>query len=268
MPSSRASSPIRKARKKSGRIRFAARWLRRRWATTSTWVRVLVIATAILISLPLVNLVVQVIRKPTELWFVADGTLAKQPAETWRHYGASFRTFSTDSISPELLAALTQTESTGNPVVRTYWRWRWSWNPAAWYKPASSAVGLLQMTDPAFAEASRFCIRDHRVISDCWFTSLYFRTLPSHAIELASIYLDRQVAGVMATAPGTTASPQQRQNLAALIHLCGARPARAFVRRGFRPLPGERCGDHLVALYLGKVNAMAQQFARLAKAGD
>jgi hypothetical protein len=268
MPSSRASSPIRKARKKSGRIRFAARWLRRRWATTSTWVRVLVIATAILISLPLVNLVVQVIRKPTELWFVADGTLAKQPAETWRHYGASFRTFSTDRISPELLAALTQTESTGNPVVRTYWRWRWSWNPAAWYKPASSAVGLLQMTDPAFAEASRFCIRDHRVISDCWFTSLYFRTLPSHAIELASIYLDRQVAGVMATTPGTTASPQQRQDLAALIHLCGARPARAFVRRGFRPLPGERCGDHLVALYLGKVNAMAQQFARLAKAGD
>jgi hypothetical protein len=106
------------------------------------------------------------------------------------------------------------------------------------------------------------------VVSDCWFTSLYFRTWPSHAIELASIYLDRQVAGVMATAPGTTASPQQRQDLAALIHLCGARPARAFVRRGFRPLPGERCGDHLVALYLGKVNAMAQQFARLAKAGD
>jgi hypothetical protein len=124
------------------------------------------------------------------------------------------------------------------------------------------------MTDPAFAEASRFCIRNHRVVSDCWFTSLYFRPLPSHAIELASIYLDRQVAGVLAAAPGTSASPRQRQDLAALIHLCGARPARAFLRRGFRLLPAERCGDHLAALYLGKVNAVAQQFTRLAKATD
>lgn len=106
------------------------------------------------------------------------------------------------------------------------------------------------------------------MVADCWFTSLYARPLPSHAIELASIYLDRQVAGVLATAPGTAATPQQKQDLATLIHLCGARPARAFLRRGFRPVPEERCGDHLVALYLGKVNAMAQQFARLAKAED
>jgi hypothetical protein len=32
-------------------------------------------------------------------------------------------------------------------------------------------------------------------------------------------------------------------------------------------MAGERCGDHLVAGYLARVNAMKRQFARLA-AGD
>ncbi|RYX92234.1 MAG: lytic transglycosylase domain-containing protein [Bradyrhizobiaceae bacterium] len=275
MPSPRATPPRRNARSNQGWRRYAkrfrgalrGRWLRQRWSAAPIALRILAIAAAFLIGLPLANLAWQVLRKPTELFVVIGHKLDKQPAETWRAYGAHFRTFSTDSISAELLAALAQTESSGNPVTRTYWRFRWGWNPLALYKPASSAVGLLQMTDPAFAEASRFCIRGHQAVSDCWLTSLYFRTLPSHAIELGSIYLDRQMAGVLASAPGKGASAQQKQDLAALIHLCGARPARAFSRRGFKPLPGERCGDHLVSLYLAKVNVMAQQFARLAKAG-
>lgn len=265
----RATPPIRKRRVRRGTravrlLRWLRAQLRRTWAAAPSAVRIAVVVAAILIALPLVNLAWQVVRKPTELLFFADRTLDKQPADTWRQYGARFREFSTDAVSPELLAALAQTESTGNPVARTYWRWRWGWNPAAWYRPASSAVGLFQMTDPAFAEASRSCIRGHLVVADCWFKGLYARALPGHAIELASIYLDRQVAGVLGAAPGTSASPQQKQDLAAVIHLCGARPAAAFLRRGFRPMAGERCGDHLVAGYLGKVNAMKQQFLRLA----
>src|SRR5262249_17033384 len=122
-----------------------------------------------------------------------------------------------------------------------------------------------QMTDPAYVEASRYCIRGHAVVAtDCWFNSLYVRAVPSHAIELAAVYLDRNVAAVLASAPDTTASPQRKQDLATLIHLCGAGPARAFVRRGFQLTAGERCGDHLVASYLAKVNAMKRQFSRLA----
>jgi hypothetical protein len=269
MSSSRATPPTRKRRRRSRWNRFrrsltrGARWLRGTWANAPTALRFAVLVSALLLALPLANLAWQTIRKPTELLFFADRTLDKEPAETWRQYGALFRKFSTDIISPELLAALAQTESTGNPVARTYWRWRLGWNPAAWYRPASSAVGLFQMTDPAFAEASRYCIRDHAVVADCWFKSLYARPLPGHAIELAAIYLDRQAAGVLVAAPGN-ASPQQKQDLAAVIHLCGARPARAFARRGYRPMAGERCGDHLVAGYLGRVNAMKQQFSRLA----
>jgi hypothetical protein len=229
------------------------------------------IAIAIAILLPLLgltNLVYHVIRKPTELFFFVGHRLDKEPAETWRQYGALFRTYSTSSITPELLAALAQVESSGNPVDRTYWRWRWSFNPFAIYQPASSAVGLFQMIDGAFAEAAKFCIRDHAVVDHgCGFTSLYIRTIPSHSIELASIYLDRNVAAVLARAGDVTPNAQQKQDLAAFIHLCGGGPATAFARRHFQMKADERCGDHLVSAYVARVNAMKRQFVRLAADG-
>lgn len=214
------------------------------------------------------NLVYHVVRKPTELFFLVGGALDKKPSETWRQYGPLFRVYSTSTITPELLAALAQVESTGNPVARTYWRWQLNRNPLAVYRPASSAVGLYQMTDAAFAEAARSCIRKNAVVdADCGFTSLYIRALPSHAIELAAVYLDRNVAAVLARATDATATPQQKQDLAAFIHLCGDGPAGAFVRRGFQTMAGERCGDHLVAAYLARVNAMKRQFLRFAADG-
>jgi hypothetical protein len=216
----------------------------------------------------LMNLVYHVVHKPTELFFLVGGALDKKPSETWRQYGPSFRAYSTSTITPELLAALAQVESTGNPVARTYWRWRLNWNPLAVYQPASSAAGLYQMTDAAYADAARSCIRKNAVVdADCGFTSLYIRAIPSHAIELAAVYLDRNVAAVLARAPDATANPQQKQDLAAFIHLCGAGPAGAFVRRGFQVMAGERCGDHLVAAYLAMVNAMKRQFLRFAADG-
>ena len=226
-----------------------------------------VAAILLAIVVPL-NVVYHVIRKPTELFFVVGHGLDKEPAETWRQYGSLFRAYSTHTITPELLAALAQTESSGNPVARTYWRWRLSLNPLAIYQPASSAVGLYQMTDPAYAEAARFCIRDNAVTdTGCGFTSLYIRVFPSHAIELASVYLDRNVADVLDIADDVKASAQQKQDLAAFIHLCGARPATAYARRHFQMLAGERCGDHLVSVYVAKVDAMKRQFLRLAADG-
>ena len=224
----------------------------------------------LLAAVMLVNLVYQIIRKPTELLAVVGHSLDKEPKETWASYGPLFRNYSTATITPELLAALAQVESSGNPVARTYWRWRWSFDPLAIYRPASSAVGLFQMTDPALAEAARFCIRGNAVTeSGCGFTSFYIRAIPGHAIELASVYLDRQVVMVLTLAGDVKASAQQKQDLAAFIHLCGAGPAAAYARRKFVMIAGERCGDHLVAGYVARVNAMKRQFLRLAAAdGD
>jgi hypothetical protein len=259
--------PSRKTRVRKGRtslLRRLSRWARRALAATPRTVRIVAVAAIILAAFSLANLVYHVIFKPTELFYFVGNRLDKEPAETWRQYGPLFRTYSTGTIAPELLAALAQVESTGNPVTRTYWRWQFAWNPFAVYQPASSAVGLFQMTDGAYAEAKRYCIHKNVVVDDCWFNSLYIRAVPSHAVELASIYLDRQVVAVLARVPDASPSPQQKQDLAAFIHLCGAGPASAFARRGFQMMAGERCGDHLVAAYVAKVNAMKRQFLSLA----
>jgi hypothetical protein len=59
------------------------------------------------------------------------------------------------------------------------------------------------------------------------------------------------------------ASAQQKRELAAIIHLCGASSAKAFARCGFRLLAGERCGDQDVATYLAQINAMTREFLRI-----
>ena len=218
-----------------------------------------------------VNWVYQVIRKPSELFFPVDRVLAKTPTETWRQYGPLFREHSTSVISAELLGALAQVESAGDPVARTYWRWQLSWNPFALYQPASSAVGMFQLTDATFNEARRFCIHGHVVVEDgpwhdlhsCWLNRFYTRVVPSHAVELTAALLDRQVARALARHRLSAATLKQKQDLAALIHLCGAGAGDAFARRGLRLTPGQRCGDHDVRRYLGQVNALKRQFATL-----
>jgi len=192
-----------------------------------------------------------------------SGEFNKAPADTWRHYGSLFREYSTAAISPELLAALAQVEGAGNPVARTYWRWQLSWNPLAVYQPASSGVGMFQMTDAALAEARRFCIRDHIVTENgCRFSWLYTRVVPSHAIQLAAVYLDRNVARILAFHPKPNS--KHKRELASAIHLCGVGAANALAQRGFRLIPGERCGEHDVTTYLARVQAMEREFLRLA----
>jgi Transglycosylase SLT domain len=208
------------------------------------------------------NWVYQVVRKPAELFFPVSGALNKTPEETWRQYEAIFRRHSTAVMTPELLAALAQVEGSGNPVALTQWRLSATHDPREIYRPASSAVGMYQITDGTFREAKRYCIRDNVAVEDCWFNSLYMRVIPSHAVELTSAYLDRRVAAVLESRR-IAASHEQKQELAAFMHLCGAGAGDAYARRGFKLAPGQRCGEHDVRAYLARVSAMKRRFARL-----
>jgi hypothetical protein len=76
--------------------------------------------------------------------------------------------------------------------------------------------------------------------------------------------LDRGVTRTLERRRIVTATPRQKQDLAALIHLCGEGAGDAHARRGFRLPPGQQCGDHDLARYLAQVNGMKRQFARLA----
>jgi hypothetical protein len=98
----------------------------------------------------------------------------------------------------------------------------------------------------------------------CWFNAFYARVVPTHAVEMTSALLDRSVARTLQRHGIATATLRQRQELAAVIHLCGAGAGDAYVRRGFRPAPGQRCGDHDLRAYLARVDAMKGVFGRLA----
>jgi hypothetical protein len=219
------------------------------------------------------NWIYQVVRKPSELFFPVSGTLNKSPAATWAQYAPIFRKYSTAVMTAHFLAAIAQVEGSGNPVARTYWKWSWSSQPFEVYRPASSAVGMYQITDGNFAEARHFCIHDHAVVADgpwndwhsCWFTGLYARVIPGDAVELTSAYLDRSVATILERHRMSPAPLAQKQMLAALIHLCGAGAGDEFVRRRFRLAEGQRCGDHQARAYLEHIEAMQSVFARLDK---
>jgi len=265
MSLSRALHPDRSARLRRLRgLRRRTRRALRKLNAAPPVVRIVVIAATVFAIFFATNLVYQVARKPTEMLFLAAGA-KKAPAETWRHYAPLFREYSTGTITPELLAGLAQVEGAGDPLARTYWRWRITWNPFRLYAPASSSVGMYQITDAAFSEARRYCIRDHTVVEDnCWFNGLYTRNVPSHAVELAAIFLDRHLTAILSLQRNRSATPEQKQDVAAVIYLCGAGPAEGFARRGFKLTPGERCGDQDVATYLADVKAMKAEFRRLA----
>jgi hypothetical protein len=255
---------LRRTRKRRTRWQMRARRLWHQFDGLSRPLQVAIVIVALSLLMPAANYIYQVARKPTEMFFPVSGVLNKMPAETWAAYAPLFREHSTRSVSPELLAALAQVEAAGNPLARTYWRWSLTWDPLSIYKPASSAVGMYQMTDAAFTDARKACVHDHAVAEDCWFTDLYTRVLPSHAIELTAVSLDRQAAAILRKYPQAKLSARQRQDLAALIHLCGGRVARAYARNGFQLAVGQRCGDHSAAQYVASVDAMTRKFRRFA----
>ena len=250
--------------------------MRRRWLRTfrraPPAAQVVAVITGVFALWFALNWAYQVLRKPSELFFPVSGVLYKTPQETWRKYGPIFRQHATGVITPALLAALAQVEGSGNPVARTYWRWSFRREPFEVYRPASSAVGMYQITDGSFAEARRYCIHDHMVVEEgpwneirsCWFNSLYTRTVPSHAVELTSAYLDRGVANTLKRLRIADVTLQQKQDLAAVIHLCGAGAGEIYARRRFQSISGQRCGDHDVQAYVVRIDAAKRVFARMA----
>jgi hypothetical protein len=280
-PNLRASRPSRRRRSHRFSLTTFSRFIRRRWSMTHRvtravlksppTVRVVIMLSGLLLLWLGINWAYHAYEKPAEILFPLDHAFDKSPAQTWKEYGSLFREHSTHVITPELLAALAQIEGAGNPAARTYWRWKFSWNPLEWYQPASSAVGMFQITDGTFEQAKRYCIHEHKAVEDgpwhdmhsCWFNNLYSRVLPSHAIEMTAALLDRNVASAMKVRRSPSATLKRKQDLAAVIHLCGAGAGQNFARRGFRPSSRQRCGDHDVKSYLAKVNSMKRHFSLL-----
>jgi hypothetical protein len=81
------------------RWRQRARWAQHKLNAAPSAMRIIVIVATILAVFCAANLVYQVVRKPTEMFFPVSGAMNKTPAETWRQYGPLFR----DIPRPRLL---------------------------------------------------------------------------------------------------------------------------------------------------------------------
>lgn len=218
------------------------------------------------------NWIYQVYKKPSELIGLFDEGFYKTPWETWKSHGPSFISKSTRVITPDFLAALAQAESQGNAIARTYWRWKFSTNPFEVYTPASSATGMLQITDGTFKSTKKYCIKDGKVLKEgpwykpnsCWFNFLYSRIIPSHAIEMTSAYLHLQVSRLLRKYKKKV-SLKRQQDLATIIHLCGAGRAERFLKRNFQFRKGERCGSHSPRRYLNQLHRLRKTFKKYLK---
>lgn len=237
------------------------------WRRLPWW---LYVAALVLIWFP-VNWGVQAVKKPSEVAGLLDPLLHKTEGGTWEAYGTLFEEHATPLMTPEFLASLAQAESSGNPVVRTYWRWRWSLNPFKIFTPASSAVGLFQITDGAFTACSPYCIRGGKVakagawhdLKSCWFNASYNRLLPSHAIEMTSACLHIQTEQVVNRLKSRKVPLEAVQDLAAVIHLCGPSAGEEYAKGGFKFRPGRRCGAHDPKLYVSQIRGLKARFAGL-----
>jgi hypothetical protein len=258
-----------------GRFWPSARARRGVWQTlrrSPSVVQVTILSVLFVMLFLAVNWTYQVVRKPSELFFPISGSFYKDPAETWRTYGRLFERHATPVMTADLLAALAQIEGSGNPVVRTYWRFSLTNEPFEIFRPASSAVGMYQITDGTFDIARRYCVHRHRVVEEgpwydfksCWLNELYTRTVPSHAVEMTAAYLERGVAEVLARFPALRATHEQKQALATMMHLCGAGAAAEYARRGLALAAGQRCGTHDARSYVGRVTSMQRRFKTLA----
>ncbi|HEX4922850.1 MAG TPA: transglycosylase SLT domain-containing protein [Bdellovibrionales bacterium] len=212
--------------------------------------------------LPVVNWLYHIVRNPSQILSPFHRTLAKTPSDTWASYGESFEENATEVLTPEFLAAMAQAESAGNPVAQPYWRWDLSSNPFEIYAPASSSSGLFQLTQGTFEEAKRFCIHEGKVVRDgpwynpstCWFNFFYSRLSPTDSIEMTAARLQHLIDKL-----NYRGGRRGKQELAAIIHLCGFAKAQQAVRKGAAKIGS--CGDHNVGSYLRKIRALERTFA-------
>jgi hypothetical protein len=226
----------------------------------------------LLLALPTINWIYQASRKPSEFLSFFDSYFIKTPVQTWASYKDDFRKNATSTITPDFLAALAQIETNGNPIASTFWRFQPSKGLGSMYAPASSAVGLFQITDPTFKQIQEICINDGEVekmgkwheFNKCWWNRFYSRLIPQHSISMTAAHLEQETQRVLSRVRKRASRPQ-RQALAAIIHLCGTGKGLRFARGGFRPGNPAKCGSHSTPLYLSRLKRYQRLFQRISK---
>jgi hypothetical protein len=194
---------------------------------------------------------------PSLVFLPLSSSFYKTPTETWDSYGELFESYSSDKLAPEFLAALAQTESMGNPLALTYWSLSASLNPFHWFRPASTATGILQVTSPTWKEMKNFCLQDMKLIKHaqtgvCRGNLFRFRIFASHSVHLVSAWFhdfleDKRLGD------------RDTRKVLSVLHLCGKTKAKKFLRNSLNFKAIGRCGSHKPSLYFSKLERNYKQ---------
>ena len=206
-------------------------------------------------------------RQPLEILALLPLGQPKSPAETWKSYSQDFKNFAFGGLSSSYIAALTQIESSGNPLARPPWSFSFRLHPFQIFAPLSSSFGLLQLTRETARRASKLCRYKQRVIhnSQCPKTWFYSRAIASHSFDLATKNIVYHLRKILGASYQLKYSRQKIHQVASIIHLCGKTKARRFVRRGFSFHAIGSCGSHSPRRYVNKVSRLQKLFTRLAR---
>lgn len=222
----------------------------------NVWVWILGITLGVIA----LNVILGLVRKPAHLLKPIATYFYKAPSQTWQSYQSIFTHFETSNLDAEFLAALAQAESAGNPIATPYWQFSFRQDILSFFQPASSSIGLYQMTYDTFQDAKRFCFIDgtlhidanSKQLQKCWMNDFRFRFSASDSIHLTSARLHYYTESSIQKYR-KKASLRQRQQTAAIIQLCGPGKGDAFVRSNFSIQQMGRCGSHSVSAYLNRV---------------
>lgn len=200
---------------------------------------------------------------PSLIFYPASGLFYKSSKEIWNTYGEQFIEYSSPKLDPLFLAALSQVESNGNPLALTYWRLSMHWNPFLWYRPASTATGILQVTAPTWKQMKRFCIVGGRLIENkkdgnCYANRFRFRIFAGHSIHLVAAWFRHHLRNKQFT-------PKQARMYLSTLHLCGPGKAIRIRKNGFNASRLGYCGSHKLIRYIGKVEKSYQRMQKTSR---
>lgn len=205
--------------------------------------------------------VYHVYKHPSLVFYPVSVFFNKTTYETWEEYQDEFYYYGSKKVEPEFLGALAQTESMGNPFALTYWQLGWSSNPLNWYRPASTATGILQVTQGTWKDMKQYCLGEGGVkyaknLGACPANMFRFRIFPTHAIHMVSAWFHKH------SQPLALTGKLQRKYLS-VLHLCGKSKAKLLRKKGFNLSKIGRCGSHNPRNYFAKVERIYKKIKQI-----
>jgi hypothetical protein len=220
--------------------------------TSKNWV----LYFKLIVVIFLINAIYQIFLNPIHLFSFISKPFSKTPQQTWDAYSEIFQRQGDTRITPELLAAIAQVESAGNPLAAPPWQFSLSTDVAQLFAPASSAFGIMQITKGTFETMRKLAKEEGRP------TPVMTRLRVEDSVQLSAIHLRRSIQDLIGDRGWDKLDRRRSTHLASVIHLCGPEVGKRLIKLQYRTERLPRCGSHWPEVYSNRVWELRQYFEK------